>query len=74
MQIRRFTGAFVVAAMTAVALHFSAQPANADTMSVCAQLEAIKINIEASSAPQEAKDLAIAAISGAKRFAGCTTE
>lgn len=71
MQIRRFTGAFVIAAMTAVALHFSAQPANADTMSICAQLEMIKINIQASEAPQEAKDLAILAVSSAKRFAGC---
>ena len=72
MQIRRFTGALVLAAMTAVGLHLSAQPANADTLSACAQLEAIRINIYNSDAPQEAKDLAYAAISAAKRFAGCS--
>lgn len=72
MQIRRFTGALVLAAMTAVGLHLSAQPANADTLSVCAQLQAIILSIEASTAPDDAKVIAIAAVSSAKRFAGCT--
>lgn len=74
MGMRRLSGSFVIALIAAASLHVSAQPAAADTMSVCAQLAAIEINIQASSAPQDAKDLAIAAVRGAKRFAGCTVE
>ena len=72
MQIRRFTSALVIAVIAAASLHISAQPAKADAASVCAQLTMIIMNIEGSSAPQEAKDIAIAAVSSAKRFAGCT--
>lgn len=68
---RRFAGALVIAVMAAASLHFTATPASADTISVCAQLEAIIINIQNSTAPEDAKLLAIEAVRGAKRFAGC---
>jgi hypothetical protein len=68
---RRFTGALVIAVMAAASLHLTAKPASADTISMCAQLQAIIINIENSSAPEDAKFLAIEAVRGAKRFAGC---
>ncbi len=71
MRMPRFAASFVSAAAVAATLHVSAQPASADPASICAQLAAIEINIQSSSAPQEAKDLAIAAVRGAKRFAGC---
>lgn len=74
MTMRRLTASFMTALMVAVSLHVTAQPVAADTMSVCAQLAAIEINIQSSGASQEAKDLAIAAVRGAKRFAGCTVE
>lgn len=72
MQIRRFTSALVIALIAAASLHVTAQPASADLKSACAQLAAIIINIESSGAPDEAKAIAIEAVSGAKRFIGCT--
>jgi hypothetical protein len=71
MQIRRFTGALVIAVLAAASLHLTAQPASADIKSACAQLQAIIINIQSSSAPDDAKAVAIAAVSSAKRFIGC---
>ena len=71
---RRFAGALVIAAMVAASLHVTATPAAADTRSVCAALEAIRINIENSMAPDFAKDLAIAAIYGSKRAAACLVD
>ena len=69
MQItRRFTGALIIAVMTAATLHFTAQPAAADTGSWCAQITATIINIQSSEAPQEAKDQAIAALTSIKKY------
>lgn len=71
MRMPKLAGAFTIAMMTAAALHVSVKPASADTLSFCAQLAAIQINIENSMAPSLAKDLAIAAIYGTKRAALC---
>ena len=68
---RRFAGALVIAVLAAASLHLTAKPASADAISACAQLEAIIINIQNSNAPDEAKAVAIEAVRGAKRFAGC---
>jgi hypothetical protein len=69
---RRFASALVIASMVAASLHATAKPASADTVSFCAILAAIAINIENSMAPSLAKDLAIAAIYNSKRAAECT--
>ena len=71
MRMPKLAGAFVIAMLTAASLHLSARPASADTISFCALLEAVRINIENSLAPGEAKDLALAAIYSGKRAAAC---
>ena len=69
MQItRRFTGALLIAVMTAATLHFTAQPASADTGSWCAQITATIINIQSSDATPEAKETAIAALTSIKKY------
>jgi hypothetical protein len=64
-------GAIVIAFLTASALHLSVQPAAADTKSFCAHLAAVELNIMSTMAPSFAKELAIAAIYGTKKAAGC---
>jgi hypothetical protein len=74
MRKPRFVSALVIATVAAGSLLATPQTASADTKSVCAMLEAIKINIESSMAPSFAKDLAISAIYGSKRAAACLAE
>jgi hypothetical protein len=71
MRMPNLTGAFLIAMLTAGALHASVKPASADTVSFCAMLAAIEINIQNSMAPGFAKDLAIDALYGTKRAAAC---
>jgi hypothetical protein len=73
MRMPKLTGAFTIALLTAASLHLSVKPAAAESsISFCAMLAAVQINIESSMAPGFAKDLAIAAIYGSKRAAACT--
>lgn len=72
MRMPKLAGAFTIAMLTAASLHLSVQPAAAaDEKSVCAQLAAVELHIMNSMAPSFAKELAIAAIYGTKRAAGC---
>jgi hypothetical protein len=68
---RRFAGAVVIAGMMSVALLGTPKPAAADDISLCAVLEAAKINIQNTHAPGWAKDAAIAAVTAAQVAAGC---
>lgn len=67
----KLTRAFAIAMFIGASLHVSVKPASADTVSFCAMLAAIEINIENSMAPGFAKDLAISAIYSSKRAAAC---
>ena len=71
MRMNKLAGAVVIAMIAAASLHVSATPASADENSFCAHLAAVEINIRNSMAPGFAQDLAIAAIYGTKKAAGC---
>jgi hypothetical protein len=74
MRMPNLTGAFLIALLTAGALHLSVQPAAAstgDAKSFCAHLAAVELSIASSGAPDFAKSIAIAAIYGTKKAAGC---
>ena len=72
MRMPKLTGAFLLAMLTAGALHLSVQPAAAnDQKSFCAHLAAVELNIANSGAPDFAKSIAIAAIYSTKKAAGC---
>ena len=67
----KLTRAVAIALFIAASMHISVQPASADTRSFCAQLAAIELQIASSDAPDFAKSLAISAIYGTKKAAGC---
>ena len=67
----KLTRAVVIALFLAASMHISVQPASADTKAFCAQLAAIELQIASSDAPEFAKSLAISAIYGTKKAAGC---
>ena len=71
MRMPKLAGAFTIAMLTAASLHISVKPAAADTRSFCANLAAIELHIWNSSAPDFAKEIAIAAIYSTKKAAGC---
>ena len=71
MRMPKLAGAFTIAMLTAASLHLSVKPAHADTRSFCAQLASIELHIMNSMAPSFAKELAISAIYGTKKAAGC---
>ena len=71
MRMPKLAGAFTIAMLTAAALHLSVKPAAADTADVCAKIAAVELHIMNSMAPSFAKEIAIAAIYGTKKAAGC---
>lgn len=74
MRMHKLTSAFLIAMLTAGALHVSVQPAAAsehDDKSLCAKIAAAEMKIENKSWPEIAKELAIIALYASKKAAGC---
>ena len=72
MRMPKLAGAFTIAMLTAAALHLSVKPAAADTRAdFCTHLNVVEMSILSSDAPDFAKEIAIAAIYGTKKAAGC---
>jgi hypothetical protein len=74
MRKSRFASALVIATVVTGSVLATPQRAAADSISFCALLEAVRINIENSMAPGAAKDLALSAIYNGKKAAACLAE